>query len=359
MVTAAFLVVAGMAVLVVAAEFLVRSSVRIATGLGVPALVVGLTVVAFGTSAPEMAMSVGAALTGDGGDVATGNVVGSGISNVLLILGITALTGALVVHHRLIRLEVPLLILVTGGVWWLASDGVISAIEGLLLLAALGAYTTIAYRVGRKEGALLVSDRLLEAERAKARQHMWRHVGIVIVSLGGLILGSELTVNGATELAVMLGIDDLVIGLTVVAVGTSLPELVTCVVAVRRSQADIAVGNILGSNLFNLLGVFGAAALAGGGLAIPEAVIRTDFPVAFLVSLIALPVLASGLSIDRWEGGLMLAAYAGYVAYLFIDSAGGPSADAARTILFVSLVAMAVLMVVVAVVQHRRSPPNF
>lgn len=343
-----------MVILVFAAEVLVRASVRIATAAGVPPLVIGLTVVAFGTSAPELFMSVGAVVTGEGGDIAVGNVVGSGISNALVILGIAAFFGGLTVHYRVVRIEVPLLILVTGGTWWAAADGQISRLEGVFLLLALVIYTAVAYVLGRnEEGESLIPLEIRTVQREEARKYLPKDLGLVAISLGGLVLGSELTVNGASDLAAALGVDDLLIGLTVVAVGTSLPELVTAIIAVRRGQSDIAVGNVVGSNLFNLLGVFGTAAVVGGTVPIADAVIRTDFPVAFLVTLIIFPVMASGLRVERWEGAVLLGSYATYVVYLVIESSGSANTGAARMVMFVSLILVGILMITVGVMSNR------
>ncbi len=346
----------GMVLLVVSAEYLIRSSVVIATAFGVTPLVVGLTVVAFGSSAPEMALSVWAALVGTGGDVATGNIVGSGVANILLILGLTTVIGALAVHHRLVRFEVPLVVVVTGGAWWAASDGSISRGEGAVLVAALLAYIVVAYRVGGAEKRSLVPARLIRRQQDKARSKLGRNLGILVVSLLGLIAGTRLTVDGASDLAAGLGVSDLMIGLTIVAVGTSLPEMVTSVVAVRRDQADIAVGNVLGSNLFNLMGVFGVSALVGNGVDIPSGILATDFPVAFLATLVALPILASGLLIEKWEGAVMLTLYLSYITLLIIDSLGNPMASGARIGLFGLMIVAALVMLTVGVV--RRATPT-
>jgi cation:H+ antiporter len=262
---------AGMAILVVGAEALVRGASRIAAAAGVSSLVIGLTVVAFGTSAPELAVSVGSALSGTGG-VAVGNAVGSNIFNVLAILGFAALFGGLVVHQRIVRLDVPLLIVLTGLVWWFAADGRIAVWEGALLLVGIVAYTAFSYVVGRRETPAIVEeyDEAFGEPPEVARKGVPAAVGLVLVGLAALVGGAQLLVDGATTLAESLGVSDLVIGLTVVAAGTSLPELATSVVAARKGERDIAVGNIVGSNIFNLLAVLGAAAIAGGGLEVPR-----------------------------------------------------------------------------------------
>lgn len=348
-------VVAGMAVLVVGAEALVRGASRLAAAAGVSSLVIGLTVVAYGTSAPEMAVSVQSALSG-AGEVAIGNVVGSNIFNTLAILGLSALFGGLVVHQRLVRVDVPLLLAVTGATWWMAADGVISVGEGWVLLAGIVGYSALAYFLGRREPEAIVAE-YDEAfgVSATAGSRTWPGaVGLVLLGLGALVAGAHLLVVGATAVAADLGVSDLIIGLTIVAAGTSLPELATSVVATRRGERDIAVGNIVGSNIFNLLAVLGASAVASGGLSVPPASVATDWPVMLLVTLVALPALALGLSVRRWEGCLLLLGYVGYIVYLALDATASPAAPAARFWLFGGLVASAVIVVAVGMASGRR-----
>lgn len=353
MLFAALAVAVGMTILLIAAGLLVRSAVGIATALGVPPLIIGLSVVAMGTVAPEMVLNIGAALSGEGVDVATGTIVGSSIANILLVLGTAALFRAIAVHNQLVRLEVPLLILTAAGVWWMAADGMIDPLEGTLLLLVLTGYLLVGYRLEKTRSTEAGNPDVafLEA-RSVARAHLPRNIVLLLAAFIGLVVGADLTVDGATDLATTLGVGELLIGLTIVAVGTSLPELVTAITAVRKEQADLAVGTILGSSLLNLLGVFGITAIIGGGIEIPEAMVRVDLPVVLLITLIALPVLASGLVIERWEGLLMLGVYGSYIGYLVIDSAGSPMASTVRTAMFGSMIFVAVLMVVVAVRHH-------
>lgn len=346
----------GVLVLVVAAGALVRGASRLAAAAGVSPLVVGLTVVAYGTSAPELAVSVRAAVTGTGG-VAIGNAVGSNIFNILTILGISALFGGLVVHQRLVRVDVPLLVVVTLGVWWMALDGSLGVVEGAVLLAGIVGYSVFSYLLGRREPPEIVAEyrEAFGDDAAPARRGWPGGVGLVVVGLVGLVAGAQLLLVGATQLATALGVSDLVVGLTVVAAGTSLPELATSVVATRRGERDIAVGNIVGSNIFNLLAVLGASALAAGGIPVPDAAVATDLPVSLVVTLIALPALALGLSVARWEGVLLLGGYISYVAYLVHDATADPSAPAARTGLLAGLVLLAVAITLVGVALQRRA----
>ena len=348
-------ILSGMAILVFGAEALVRGASRLAAAAGVSSLVIGLTVVAYGTSAPEMAVSVGAAITGSG-EVAVGNAVGSNIFNILAILGVSALFGGLVVHQRLVRVDVPILIVVTLLTWWAASDGLLSVLEGVLLFLGIVGYSVLAYVLGRREPPEVVAEYDEAFGEDEAPPRGWRGaVGLVLGGLVALVLGSQLLVAGAIDLAEALGVSELIIGLTVVAAGTSLPELATSVVATRRGERDIAVGNIVGSNFFNLLAVLGASAVAGGGLAVPGATISTDLPVSLLVTLVALPALALGLYVARWEGVVLLVAYMAYVGFLILDGTGSPSAGTTRIWLLVGLGATALALLVVGVVQGRRA----
>ena len=353
MLTSLLAIAGGMVLLVLGAEGLVRGASRLAAAAGISAVIVGLTVVAFGTSAPELAVSVQAALGGQG-EVALGNAIGSNIFNILAILGASALFGGLVVHQRIVRFDVPLLIGVTGGVWWLAADGRFSVAEGGLLLGAIVVYTVGSYLAGRDEPDAVEAE-YSEAfgEDPQVAKRTWPlALGQVIGGLAGLVVGAQLLVFGATDLAQSLGVSDLIIGLTVVAIGTSLPELATSVVAARRGERDIAVGNVVGSNLFNLLAVMGAATLAGGGIDVPRTVVTAELPVAFLVTLVALPALAIGLRVTRWEGALLLLAYAGYVAVLVAEGSG--PAPAARAAVLWALGGLAVLLTVVGLALQRR-----
>lgn len=348
---------AGVVVLVLGAGALVRGASRLAAAAGVSPLVIGLTVVAYGTSAPELAVSVHASVTGTGG-VAIGNAVGSNIFNVLVILGASALFGRLVVHQRLVRVDVPLLLVVTLGVWWMAADGSLGVAEGAVLLAGIVGYSVFSYLLGRREHPEVVAEyqEAFGDDAGSVRRSWPGAVGLVVGGVVGLVAGAQLLLAGATQLAAALGVSDLVIGLTLIAAGTSLPELATSVVATRRGERDIAVGNIVGSNLFNLLGVLGASALAAGGISVPDAAVVTDLPVSVVVTLIALPALALGLSVARWEGVLLLGGYVGYVVYLVRDATTDAPAAGERAVLLTGLLLVAVAITVIGVVLERRAP---
>jgi cation:H+ antiporter len=313
------LLLAGFALLLGGAELLVRGAARLATDLGISPLVVGLTVVAFGTSAPELAVSVLSAWNGQGG-IALGNVVGSNIANILLILGLSALAAPLVVARQVVRLEVPIMIGVSVLLVLFALDGRIAGWEGLLLFAGVVTYTTWTVLRSRREG---LADGG-EVDVPEGRGHSRRSTQLLQI-LGGLLLlglGSKWLVDGAVVIARHFGVSDLVIGLTVVAVGTSLPELATSILASLRGQRDIAVGNVVGSNIFNILSVLGlSAAIVPGGVPVPLAALTFDLPVMLVVAVACLPIVLTGHRIERWEGGLFFGYYVIYTLYLVLTAA--------------------------------------
>lgn len=316
-----FLFVAGGGLLVAGAETLVRGASRLAAAVGVSPLVVGLTVVAYGTSAPEMAVSVAASWNGQP-DIAVGNALGSNIFNVLCILGLAALILPLAVAQQLVRLDVPLMIGVSLLLGLLCLDGRVSRLDGAVLFAGMLAYSVFAVRMSRAETRAVQAEYAAEAEaRAAGRGGTGFNLLLVAVGLGALVLGSRWFVAAAVSVAQRLGVSELVIGLTIVAAGTSLPEVATSVIASLRGERDIAVGNVVGSNLFNILGVLGLAAMvAPGGLSVAPAVLHFDLPVMITAALACLPIFATGHTIARWEGGLFLVYYVAYVTYLVLGA---------------------------------------
>jgi len=360
------LLLAGFVLLVAGAEVLVRGSSQIATRAGISPLVVGLTVVAFGTSAPELAVSIGAGLSGQA-DIALGNVVGSNVFNVLLILGASALIAPLAVSNQLVRLDVPLMVGLSGLVWVLAVDGRIGGGDGLLLVAGVVAYTVgqiVLSRRGTAQektapsetapsetaasgetdvgqsavGSSAQPDAAADApvegsstdpqgEEEGGSTSIGVSLGMVAVGLGVLVLGARWLVQGAMAVAEAAGMSELVIGLTIVAGGTSLPELATSVLASLRGEREIAVGNVVGSNVFNLLAVLGVTATVSGGIAVPSGALWFDLPVMIAVAIACLPIFRSDLSISRWEGGLFVGYYVVYTVYLVLTAVEHPLVD--------------------------------
>lgn len=349
--------IAGLVLLVAGAEVLVRGAAKLAAQFGIPPLIIGLTVVAFGTSAPETAVSVQAALDGSG-DLAIGNVVGSNIANVLLILGLTALIAPLIVSRQLIRLDVPIMIgasLLTFGLAW---DGSLSRLDGALLFAGVVAYTGFLIYSARKDKGGDDDEFAKEFGLDEApKPYAWAiNLGLIIAGLVLLVTGSNFLVEGAVTLARALGISELVIGLTVVAIGTSLPELATSILAAIKGERDIAVGNIVGSNIFNLLCVLGLASLVSpAAISVSPNALAFDFPVMIAVAVACLPIFFAGYRINRWEGLLFLAYYVAYTLYLILSSTGRPFADVmGEAMLGYVLPLTAVTLVVIAARAWRK-----
>jgi cation:H+ antiporter len=306
----------GFGLLIGGAELLVRGAARLASDLGISPLVVGLTVVAFGTSSPELAVSVLSSYSGQPG-IALGNVLGSNICNVLLILGLSALVSPLLVSRQVVRLEVPTMIGVSLLMILFSLNGSVSRVEGMFLFGGVVAYTVWTVQRSLRE----TRQQAPETGTEVGSERLGRGIRILQILAGFVLLGvgSNWLVKGAVAVAGFFGISDLVVGLTVVAVGTSLPELATSVLAGIRGQRDLAVGNVVGSNIFNLLCVLGlTAAVSPHGIPVPESALRFDLPVMFAVSLACLPIFLTGHRIARWEGGLFLAYYGAYTFYILL-----------------------------------------
>lgn len=350
--------IGGLVLLVVGAEGLVRGASRLAAAAGVSALVIGLTVVAFGTSSPEMAVSVQSTLQGQG-DIALGNIVGSNIFNILLILGLSALIVPLIVDQQLVRLDVPLMI---GGSilsYIFMLDGVVARWEGTILFAGVIAYTLYLIIASRRESAAVK----LEYEQEYGDQEvvhtpaMWLfNIVLLVAGLAMLVLGSRFLVDSASAIARVFGISDVVIGLTIVAAGTSMPEVATSVVAAVRGERDIAVGNVVGSNIFNLLAVMGLTSIvAPGGLPVPESALAFDVPFMVIVAVACLPIFFTGNLIARWEGLLFLSHYVAYTTYLVMTATGSDKLAAFENSVVYFLVPLTVITIGIAVVREIRA----
>lgn len=345
----------GIGALIAGAEALVRGSAGVANRFGIRPLVIGLTVVAAGTSSPEATVSILAALGGKG-DLTLGNVVGSNILNVLLILGVSALIAPLVVARQLVILDVPVMIGVSLLAWGLAADGRLSRLDGALLLMGGAAYTAFLLSLAQRERPGTVPG----AEPAPPRDPLPLQVVFVVAGLGMLVLGSHWLVTSASAFARVFGLPELVVGLTIVAAGTSLPELASSVVAALRGQRDIAVGNVVGSNLFNLLVVLGASALASPqGLAVSRAARHLDLPVMVAVAVACLPIFFTGHRIDRWEGALFVAYYAAYTVFLLLEATSREAAQPFGSfVVFFVVPLTAVTLAVLALRARRQSRPG-
>ncbi len=314
----------GLLLLTAGGELLVRGASKLAQAVGISPLVVGLTVVAFGTSSPELAVSVNAALSGNA-DIAVGNVVGSNIFNILFILGLSAIIVPLVVAQQLIRTEVPIMIGVSILMWILSLGGHLSRWEGIVLFAGILFYTFYLIRASRKERKEIREEYEQEFGASPTRSARAILVQILLI-VGGLVLlvlGSGWLVDGAIAMARALGVSELVIGLTIIAAGTSLPEVATSVIAAVRKERDIAVGNVIGSNIFNILCVLGLTSVVSpAGINVSPAALAFDIPVMTAVAVASLPILFTGHQIARWEGFVLLFYYVAYTLYLVLDAAG-------------------------------------
>lgn len=329
------LFVLGLGLLISGAELLVRGASRLAVSVGISPLVVGLTVVAFGTSSPELAVSVKAAFDGVS-DIAMGNVVGSNIVNILVVLGISAMVAPLTVQRQIVVRDVPLMIIASLALFPMGMDGSIDRMDGAVLVVGLLAWTFYTIRESRREDKAGEPPVHLDEELAQPVPHTAKavlaQVGLIVVGFGMLVLGAKWLVDGATVLARAMGVSDLVIGLTIVALGTSLPEVAISAVASYKGERDIAVGNAVGSNLFNILAVLGIASLvAPEGIAVAPSALSFDLPVMTAVAVVCLPVFFMGNALMRGEGALFFAAYIAYVIWLVLESTGHPAAVAYGT----------------------------
>lgn len=305
-------IIAGFILLYIGSEGLVRGSSALAINLGVSPLLVGLTIVAFGTSSPELVVSIKTALSGQG-DISLGNVVGSNIANILVILGTAAVIKPVKINSRIIKIEIPIMIGVSAVLFLFMLNKYLGLLEGILLFAGLIAFTIFSY-VTSKEKKEVVTEKEFENEYKAPRRKTFLNILMVIAGLAALVFGSNLFVDGAVKLARIFGLSEAFIGLTIVAIGTSLPELATSVVASIKGEGDIAIGNVVGSNIFNILGILGIAAminpLVSGGINV------LDFSVMIITASVLLPLAFTGMKISRGEGAFLLLGYAAYVYIL-------------------------------------------
>ncbi|HEX4937351.1 MAG TPA: calcium/sodium antiporter [Candidatus Kapabacteria bacterium] len=345
----------GLVLLVLGAEFLVKGASRLAAAAGISPLVIGLTIVAFGTSAPEMAVSVGAAWSGQA-DLALGNVVGSNIFNVLFILGVSALIVPLVVAQQLVRLDVPIMIVASVATLLMGMDGAIGRIDGLILFAGILAYTVFLIRQSKKESAAVKDE--YSQEFGESQGKVGRYALNFVYIAGGLVLlvlGARWLVDSSVAIAQYFGVSELVIGLTIVAAGTSLPEVATSVIASIRGERDIAVGNVVGSNIFNILSVLGlSSVVAPAGIEVAPAALVFDIPVMIGVALACLPIFFTGYIITRWNGALFLFYYVAYTAYLIMAAIHHDAlATFGATMLWFVIPLTAITLLALAIRFHR------
>ncbi len=354
--------IGGMILLVAGAEVLVRGASRMAAMAGIAPLIIGLTVVSFGTSAPELAVSAQSALSGQA-DIALGNVIGSNVFNILAILGISALVAPLVVSRQLVRQDVPVMVGVSLLVFLLALDGDISRPDGLILLLGVVGYTgfLVIHARGERVSPPEATGRTGEftAEYGHVATKGWRSWGgnllLVAVGMVMLVLGSNWLVDGAVAIAEALGVSQLVIGLTVIAAGTSLPELATSIIASLRGERDIAVGNAVGSNIYNLLLILGTAAVLGDGVAVAPSVLYFDMPVMVAVAVACLPIFFAGYEIARWNGALFVGYFLAYMAYVVLSATQHDALNVFGTVMMVFVIPLTVFTLGVVLWRSLRA----
>ncbi len=357
MTTTIFLFVGGLAVLVIGAEVMVRGASRLAFILGISPLVIGLTIVAFGTSSPEVAVSVQSALAGQA-DISIGNVIGSNIFNVLFILGIASMIRQITIAGQLIRLDTPIMVGVSLLTYLLAAmDGSLSRLDGAILFGLLIAYIIFSLVKSKEEGKDVQDEYGKEyaVKEPKSGKSITKNLLLVGAGLAMLVLGSNWLVEAAVTFATMLGVSELVIGLTIIAAGTSLPEVATSIVAAIKGEGDISAGNVIGSNIFNLLGVLGLAALvAPESLAVSRQVLTFDLPVAVFAALVTIPVFFVDNNLSRFEGFLFFTYFVAYNAYVVLRAMDNPSLGMFDTFLMAYVPLTFFLLVVLAVRHHIR-----
>ena len=337
----------GLFFLIVGAELLVRGASKLASAAGISPLIIGLTVIAFGTSSPELAVSIKSSWSGQSA-IALGNVVGSNIFNVLFILGLSALIIPLRVSKQLIRFDVPLMIALSIGVLMLGLNGSLGRLDGTLLLIALFGYLFFLYRhksedPGDGETAANTGD-----------QPRWLNITFIVLGLLLLVAGSRFLVDAAVEIARNMGLNELLIGLTLVAAGTSLPEVVTSLVAAWKGERDIAVGNVIGSNIFNLTCVLGITSLvAPEGITTGPEVLGIDIPVMIAVSLFCLPLFFTGAIIDRVEGLMLFGFYIAYTTFLILQASAHHTLDQFSGILIKFVIPLTFIMLTIMWFRNR------
>jgi cation:H+ antiporter len=347
-----FLFMIGLSFLIFGADILIRGSSRLAFSFGITPLVIGLTVVSFGTSAPELAVSAQAAMANQA-NLSVGNVVGSNIFNILFVLGVSALIAPLIVSPNLISRDVPIMIGVSIVAYLFMLNQFFSLFEGVILFSTLIAYLWYLVYQSRKD-KIIVEEGSLYEKGSGSKLGLIKNIGFIILGLSLLVLGSQLLVDSAVKFAKYLGVSELVIGITIVAIGTSLPEVVTSVVATIRGERDIAVGNVIGSNIFNMLGVFGVAGIfSPNGIVILPSLINFDFPFMIFVAIICLPIFISGGIISRWEGFLLFSIYVVYTMHIILVVSNSSLLPLFNSAIFYLLVPMVILTIISFYFKNR------
>ena len=347
----------GLAGLIIGAELFLKAVDRFGLKWGVPPLIMGLTVVAFATGAPELAISIKAAFNGNA-DLVLGNIIGSNIANILLILGITALISPITITRRVVRIDVPIVIITSIAVYFLAFDGELSTFDGIILLSGFIAYSyfTFIQIKDKTNDDEMFEYELTSNELTKDTFFYIKNIGYLLVGLTMIVLGSNWMVDSAVIIARILGLSELVIGLTIISIGTSLPEVATSLSAARKGNADIAVANVLGSNLQNMLLTLGLTlVIVPHALAVSKDAITFDLPFMVTVSIACIPIFVAGFNLTRIDGLIFLFYYVSYMCYLILDTLNSLMVEPMHTAMTFSVVPATILYMIWRIYKFRKS----
>ena len=359
MLSATLVFILGLVGLLIGGHLVVDGAARLGVRLGLTPTVIGLTIVAAGTSAPELAVVLQSVSTGDT-PLAMGSIIGSNIANVLLVLGLAAAMGAIMVENRIVRVDIPIMILASSTLLILALDRRLSRLDGLVLFTALVVFvgwTVRASRTGREAiGGDAGADTSAEDDDGEGPGRPRRlaiDLGVLLLGIAALALAARYVVSGAEDIATTLGVPDLIIGLTIVALGTSAPEIVTTVIAAMAGQRDLAVGNAVGSNIFNILLVLGLGSMVVDGLPISADALELDLPIMLAAAVACLPMVFWDNRIDRWEGAVFVGYYIAYLIFLVLDATGHRASDPFAFVILFFVIPLNVLTIAVIVRRQR------
>lgn len=354
--------VIGLIALIGGAELFLRGVDHFGVKWRISPLVMGLTVVAFATGAPELAISIQAATSGSA-DLVLGNIVGSNIANILLILGISALIRPLAVQMRVVRIDVPIVIAASALLYILAFDGTLSTTDGLWLITGLITYSIFTFFQIKKERRNNPEETDFEAEESKLATGWFfyvKNIGYLLVGLGLIVQGSDWMVQSAVEIATILGLSELVIGLTIVSIGTSLPEVATSIATIRRGNTDMAVANVMGSNLYNIFLTLGLTLIiAPNVLDVSAAALALDIPFMVAVTIACIPIFIAGFDITKMDGSILLFYYTSYLTYLVLDALSSPFTNIMETGMIWMVIPLTIAYMVWRIFRHKKSVKRF
>jgi cation:H+ antiporter len=349
----------GLLALLIAGHLVVRAASMLGARFGLSPMVIGLTIVAAGTSAPELAV-VGQAIAADDTELAVGSIIGSNIANVLLVLGIVALLGTIHVTSRVVRIDIPVMIAASTLFLLFALDGTLGRVDGIILFGGLVLFVTWTLRATRRRPERPDPEVSNEAAPSEAGDDpssgsIPRAVAELIAGIAVLAVAARFVVSGAEEIAGSLGVPELIVGLTIVALGTSAPEIVTTLVAAFQGRRDLAVGNAVGSNIFNILLVLGAAGmLAPSGIAVSDDALQLDLPILLAAAVACLPIVAWDYTLNRWEGAIFVAYYLAYLTFLVLDATGHRAKDPFALIMIGFVVPLTIITAATVIHRQRR-----